>query len=120
MVNIFRHQHGVASSKLKQNATVTWAKLWISGLHFLFASHILRIHEWEQNYAWITWKQLKVVLYTGWMIVVRIQTPRCWWIFATLWKMYAFKRHAVDESSPHCGKLTVDSFYILLGVYYSS
>ena len=33
---------------------------------------------------------------------------------------YASKCHAVDESSPHCGKLTVDSFYILLGVYYSS
>ena len=30
---------------------------------------------------------------------------------------YAFKCHAVDESSPHCGKLTVESFYMLLGVY---
>ena len=34
MVNIFCHQHGVASSKLKQNAVVTRAKLRINGLHF--------------------------------------------------------------------------------------
>ena len=48
------------------------------------------------------WKQLKVALYTGWTIVVRVQMPR------------------VAESLPHCGKLTVDSFHMLLGVYYSS
>ena len=66
---------------------------------FLFASHTLRIHKGEQNYTWSIWKQLKVALYTGRTIVVR---------------------HAVDESSPHCRKLTVDSFYMLLGVYYSS
>ena len=38
-------------------------------------------------------------------------------------RLYAFKRHVddvVDESSPHCGKITVDSFCMLLGVYYST
>ena len=34
--------------------------------------------------------------------------------------LYPFKRHAVNESLPHGGKLTTASFWMPLVVYYSS
>ena len=43
-----------------------------------------------------------VVLYTGWTNVISVQ------------------RHTVDESSPYCVKLTVNSFCMLLYMYLSS
>ena len=73
----------IASSKLKQNTAVTRAKLFT-----LSCSHHTP-YAFMNESSWITWKQLKVALYMGWTIVVRIQTPRCWWIFATLLKTHS-------------------------------
>ena len=103
MVNIFCHQHGVASSKLKQNAAVTRARWWISGLHFLVCiTHPTR-----------SWMRAELCL-------DHVEVAQGSSLHRILGRSsYAFKCHAVDESSPHCGKLTVDSFYMLLEVYYS-
>ena len=65
---------------------------------FLFTSHILRVHEWEQNYAGSR----------GSSSLHRMDDRR------------TSSNATLLMNLCHIGKLTVDSFYMLLGVYYSS
>ena len=101
MVNIFCHQHAVASSKLKQNTAVTRAKIWISGLHFpVCITHPTR--------SW-----MRVELHLDHVEAAQGSSlhgmdDRCMCSNATLLMSL---RHIVENS--------VDSFYMLLGVYYS-
>ena len=94
-VNIFV----INMASLKQNAAVTQAKLWISSLHFpVCITH--------PTHSWMSAE----------LCLDHMEAAQG----SSLHRMDgSFKRHAVQWwSSPHCEKLTVDSFYMLLRVYY--
>ena len=101
----FHHQHGVTRLKLKQNVAVhvTWAKLWICGLNF-------PVRITNPTYSWMRTE----------FSLEHMEAAQGCSLLRDGWSLYMVKCHAVNESLPHCGKLTAASFCMLLGVYYSS